>query len=85
MLKMNKQEYIEHAVRDGGLILQEAICSYAILEAWDAYQHLSIQHPSELDEALIAIHTLQNLLAIRVARRDHPLFWRNEESSAIEH
>jgi hypothetical protein len=78
-MKLTEQEYIEHATANGGMTSLEAACSYRILLVWESYLQLPVQHQDEEDEARTAIHALQNLMAMRVARRDHPLFWRNDE------
>lgn len=50
-------------------------------EALNCYARLPKQHPSELDDFTDAIHRLQDLIAIRVARRADPENWPCKDSA----
>lgn len=41
------------------------------------YAKLPLEHPHELDDFLAGIHRLQDMMAIRVARRNYPGGWFN--------
>ena len=43
--------------------------------ALDGFAKLPIQHPSDLQDFITEIHRLQDLLAVRVARREYPDGW----------
>jgi len=46
-----------------------------LLSAWYKYCKLPQQHPNEIQEFMVALHTIQNLLTIRIARRCYPKGW----------
>lgn len=77
---MNKEEYIAGAIKDAGMTKEEAECSWHIVMAWNTYADLPVQHKSEPNDFCDAIHALQQLMAMRVARRDHPKFYTSAES-----
>lgn len=62
-------------MRDDGLSPEEGAVSDALVQAWNAYAELPVQHPAELDEFALSIHRLQDLLAVRIARRHYPEGW----------
>jgi hypothetical protein len=62
-------------VRDDGLTDEEGVVMDALAEATSAYLFLPVEHMDEPGEFLDAIHRLQDLMAVRVARRDHPRGW----------
>lgn len=66
---------IKGLIDDGGFTQDEAICLHHITQAWNIYTLLPVQHSSERGDFLIAIHRLQDLMAMRVSRRDHPRIW----------
>lgn len=63
--------------RDDGLDDAEGEVMDALVEAFDCYLELPVQHPDESSEFRYHIHMLQGLLACRVARRDHPRGWHS--------
>jgi len=46
-----------------------------LIAAWKAYAKLPCQHPDELRDFADPIHRLQDLLTIRIARREYPNGW----------
>lgn len=44
----------------------------SITEIWNKFYKLERYHPSELQEFSSAIHTLQQLLGMRILNREHP-------------
>lgn len=64
-----------------GLTSTEKEVLNALVEAWNRFLLLSVDHPNERREFLSAIHRAQALVAVRVARRLEPDFWRGGESA----
>ena len=62
-------------MRSDGLDKQEGEIMDLLVEAWNKYIKLNKQHPNEIDEFAIGIHSCQHLLGIRILRRDYPLGW----------
>lgn len=62
-----------------GLSASEEKVMDSLIEAWNGFIKLPIQHPSEKKEFEHHTHILQGLLAIRSTRRDHPKGWFNSE------
>jgi hypothetical protein len=58
-----------------GLTDDEDKCMNALVEAYNSYFKLPQDHPSELSEFVSSIHRLQDLLAVRIARRNFPKGW----------
>ena len=58
-----------------GLTPKEQEVMDHLVEAIRGFTGLEIEHPHELDDFLQSIHRLQDLLAIRVARRMFPEGW----------
>lgn len=48
-------------------------------KAHNAFCGLPVQHPSDIDEWVAALHDLQKLVMVRVARRMHPDLLTNHE------
>jgi hypothetical protein len=63
--------------RDDGLDDAEGIVMDALVLAVNSYVKLPRQHPSDLDDFVNATHRLQDLLAVRIARRAYPKGWTN--------
>ena len=61
--------------RDDGLSLAEGRVMDALVAAVGAYAELPKQHPSERPDFVDAIHRCQDLLAVRIARREFPKGW----------
>lgn len=43
-----------------------------LVAAWNGFQKLVKQHPSDLDEFIDGLHRCQNVLSLRILRRDYP-------------
>ncbi len=46
-----------------------------LVDAFNLFSDLERTHPSEMDEFVSAIHRLQDLLAVRIVRRQFPKGW----------
>lgn len=58
-----------------GLTEQEQLVMNKIVEAYSEWLKLKMQHTSEIQFFVDAIHTLQSTLAMRVIRRSYPKYW----------
>lgn len=58
-----------------GLTQQEQAIMDDLVGAVNKFSQLPIQHPNEREEFVAAVHTIQGLLATRIARREYPLGW----------
>lgn len=70
-------------MRDDGLTEAEGAVMDALVDAADFYAELPVEHPSEPNEFVTAIHRAQDLLATRVARRDYPAGWARFENGKL--
>jgi hypothetical protein len=61
--------------RDDGLTAAEGVVMDSLVRAVEAFAALDRQHPQEVSEFVDGIHTCQNLLAVRIARRHYPIGW----------
>lgn len=57
-----------------GLTAKEEECMAALIKAYEIYAELDPLY--DMSEFNSAIHTCQQLLALRIARRTYPGFWR---------
>lgn len=62
-------------MREDGLADDEGCVMDALCDAVEAWDALERQHPNEDAEFYAAIHRLQDMLAVRVCRRDYPKGW----------
>lgn len=69
----------ENLDKHSGLTEQEKIVMDHLIDAWNEFVRLPIQHPSDSDEAKQAIHELQKLLALRIVRRLYPEEWYRQK------
>jgi hypothetical protein len=63
-----------------GMTTQERLCLQKLKDFWCFYNHLPIEQPDELvkddlDSVRKAVHDIQAILAVRVARRVDPQIW----------
>ena len=58
-----------------GLTLIEQNCLDSLVIAFNEFCALERQHPDELRDFTDGIHKLQNLLTVRIARREYPEGW----------
>ena len=66
--------------RKDGLTLEEGEVMDALNLAWNKFIMLKTQHPSDLPEFKNSIHRCQDLLAVRIARREYPNGWPTYQS-----
>ena len=62
-------------MRYDGLTDSEGDVMDSLVTAWNKFVGLEKQHPSELSDFADGIHKCQNLLAVRIARREFPDGW----------
>lgn len=62
-----------------GLLPDEERVMNAAVELWAAWLALPIDHPMDRAEVCNAVHRVQDLLAVRIARREFPEGWRRYE------
>lgn len=63
------------SARDDGLTEAEGRVMDAACEVFNAYAKLPVQHPNDLQDVADAVHKVQDLLAVRIARRHYPVGW----------
>ena len=64
-------------MRTDGLTPEEGEVMDCLIEAWNAFVNLPIQHPDDHDEFRHALHQIQNIVGMRVVRRNFK-DWTNE-------
>lgn len=64
--------------RDDGLTDSEGEVMDALVTAWNKYVGLERQHSGEQRDFADGVHRCQDLLAIRIARREYPDGWPNK-------
>jgi hypothetical protein len=47
----------------------------ALMHFLELYYKLPVQHPSEVQDVIFAVHLIQGILALRILRREHPEGW----------
>ena len=62
-------------MRDDGLTDDEGDVMDALVDAAGHFNSLEVQHPDEASEFFAAVHRAQDLLAVRVCRRQYPKGW----------
>jgi hypothetical protein len=70
----------ERELLNSGLTKGEKKIMDHLADAWNSFEQLHIQHGEDIPEFRRSIRSLQHLLGMRIVRRTHPTFWRNEES-----
>jgi len=58
-----------------GFTEDEEKCMQYLMDAYGVFIEMERQHPDEMRDFVDAIHSLQNLLAVRVIRRVYPKYW----------
>ena len=61
---------------ESGLTTKEQECMDHLLAAYNAFLELKTEHPDDLSVFVDALHRLQDLLAVRIARRLFPGYWK---------
>lgn len=62
-----------------GLTNDEQQVMDALIVAFNRFSSLDRQHPDEVRDFTDGIHVLQNILAVRIARREYPAGWPTYE------
>ena len=65
------------ADREDGLTDHEGEVQDALIDAFNSYVDLPVEHDDEPGEFRYHIHMLQGLIACRIARRAFPAGWTN--------
>jgi len=68
---------------DTGLTSVEQDCMDGLVTAFNAFKNLEVQHPTDLQEFVIGIHHLQDMLAVRVCRREYPVGWPTVKEESL--
>jgi len=58
-----------------GLTKKEQEVMDLLLKCYEKYLELKLQHPSELDDFVYAVHLIQGLISKRIVRRLYPKGW----------
>lgn len=66
-----------------GLTKDEQLVSDKLMECMGAFMELEFQHPEDNREFCYAVHLIQGLLTMRVARRQYPDGWVTYENKEI--
>jgi hypothetical protein len=61
-----------------GLTDDEKICLHYLVMAWNSFIAMDINYSDDVDEFRMAIHDLQKVVALRVARRVNPDVWNSK-------
>lgn len=72
MTDENKQQNINPRT---GLTEDEQIVMDSLVAAFNNFASLNRQHPDEMRDFTDGIHRLQDMLAVRIARRNFPKGW----------
>jgi hypothetical protein len=80
---MDEKEIAGNELPNSGLGADEQIVMNSLLAAWEGYVKLPVQHPSDQQEFLRALHECQRLLAIRIVRRAYREYWRNDADTLM--
>lgn len=59
-------------MRKDGLTNQEGLVMDNLVDAWNEFINLEVQHPNERDYFADGIHMCQSVLMARILRRDYP-------------
>ena len=69
-------------MQNSGLTSEEEYISDLIVEAFNCFVKLEQTHPDEKNDFKNAVHQLQQLLVMRMARRDCPDYWPSYNKGA---
>jgi ribosomal protein S27AE len=64
---------------NSGLTEQEQKVIDNLISAWNEYNQLEKQHPDDIDIFQDGIHKCQQILAMRILRREYPDYWVKKE------
>jgi len=72
-VNLNKDILKNHP--ETGFTKEEQLAHDKLMESYEAFLKLDVQHPSELSEIASAIHIIQGILTTRICRRLYPKNW----------
>lgn len=62
-----------------GFTVKEQECFDLLTEFFNKYTELEAEHKSDLPDVVNAMHRIQDIMGMRIVRRDYPSgFWRKE-------
>jgi hypothetical protein len=64
--------------KNSGLLVAELAVMEKFVDAVALYFELPVQHPSDKEEFIAAVHKIQHLIAMRAMRRLYPSYWYSE-------
>lgn len=67
-----------------GLDPLEQQCMDGVINSYHSFLKMDIQHPTEMREFVDAVHTIQDILALRVVRRLYPEGWKTYKNKLID-
>jgi hypothetical protein len=67
-----KKDCVHNPNIQKGLSYHEEKCLSHLTEAWNEFNLLDPYHPLEKQEFVQALHTLQQLIGMRILNREHP-------------
>jgi hypothetical protein len=59
-----------------GLTESESKCHQHLQNCYGEFLELERQHPDEMRDFVDAVHRIQDLLTIRICRRQYPDYWK---------
>lgn len=60
---------------ESGLTEEEKAVLDPLMQSYDAWLRLEMEHPDDMRYFVDAVHRIQDLLALRVTRRAYPIGW----------
>lgn len=75
MIQKEKLKPINPNQNKMGLTKEEQIVHDKLMECFVLYMKLPFEHPEDTREFCYAIHLIQGLLTMRIARRQYPEGW----------
>lgn len=67
-----KEQLEQGVIPDNGFTAEEVNVMNALVEAWENYSRLESTFPFDAGEFLEGIHRCQQVLSMRILRRDYP-------------
>ena len=74
-IKMTFEEINETS----GLTPREEKCLHHLSASYGVFLDLPIQHPDDMRDFVDAVHRIQDLIAMRIARRLFPGYWKTQD------
>ena len=76
---INPKKEIKVMDKSSGLTKKEREVMDSLVEAFNLFTSLPIQHVDDIKEFAQHTHILQRMVSVRIARRDYPDYWTNEQ------